>query len=153
VFTAVQRSSTLCTLYVGGVRKVRWTVKHRRERPDRSRGHALDTSRTAPVLRSVRGSREAPKAVLLSHSFRESVPSRRVCRKAADQRFDVEFRLNVGASVRGRDAVCAENARTTDWFARFSAGKESVEDEPRSGGPSTSRTAENIGRACEWCRC
>ena len=33
-----------------------------------------------------------------------------------------------------------------DWFKRFRDGKETTEDEPRSGRPSTSRTPDMIER-------
>jgi len=46
--------------------------------------------------------------------------------------------------VYGQDAMSRKCVY--DWFARFRAGKESVEDEPRSGRSSTSRTVENIER-------
>src|SRR5206468_4212004 len=103
-----------------------------------------------PVL--YRGLREAAKTVLL-HSFQESVPSC-VRRKAMDQRINIKFcfKLDKTATethemlvqVYGLDA--ASRKCVYDWFARFRAGKESVEDEPRSGRPSTSKTAENIER-------
>ncbi|MBZ5796149.1 hypothetical protein K8353_39195 [Burkholderia contaminans] len=32
------------------------------------------------------------------------------------------------------------------WFQAFSEGRESIEDEPRSGRPSSSRTDENVDR-------
>jgi len=35
-------------------------------------------------------------------------------------------------------------ARVYEWFSRFKLGDMSLEDQPRSGRPSTSRTYENI---------
>jgi len=35
-------------------------------------------------------------------------------------------------------------ARVYEWFSRFRRGDMSLEDQPRSGHPSTSRTDENI---------
>jgi len=35
-------------------------------------------------------------------------------------------------------------ARVYEWFSWFKRGDMSLEDQPRSGGPSTSRTDENI---------
>jgi len=35
-------------------------------------------------------------------------------------------------------------ARVYEWFSRFKRGDMSLEDQPRSGRPSTSRTDENI---------
>ena len=36
------------------------------------------------------------------------------------------------------------HARVYEWFSRFKRGDMSLEDQPRSGRPSTSRTDENI---------
>ncbi|GFT35544.1 protein GVQW3 [Trichonephila clavipes] len=44
-----------------------------------------------------------------------------------------------GDSVLSRDQVFR-------WFKAFSEGRESVEDEPRRGRPSVSKTAENVVR-------
>jgi len=38
------------------------------------------------------------------------------------------------------------------WVKRFSEGKESVNDEERSGWPATSRTEENIANICQILR-
>ena len=38
------------------------------------------------------------------------------------------------------------------WFERFRNGCESVEDEERSGRPSTSKTQENVAKVCEMIR-
>ena len=38
------------------------------------------------------------------------------------------------------------------WVKRFSEGKESVNDEERSGWPVTSRTEENIANICQILR-
>jgi len=35
-------------------------------------------------------------------------------------------------------------AKVYEWFARFKRGDMSLEDQPRSGHPSTTRTDENI---------
>ncbi|GFW23230.1 protein GVQW3 [Trichonephila clavipes] len=38
------------------------------------------------------------------------------------------------------------------WFKAFSEGREPFEDEPRSGGPSVSKTAENVVRVQDLVR-
>ena len=42
--------------------------------------------------------------------------------------------------------------RTSEWHKRFKEGWEEVEDDPRSGRPSTSRTADNIKRVKQMVR-
>ena len=39
-----------------------------------------------------------------------------------------------------------------EWHKRFKEGREEVEDDPRSGKPSTSRTADNIERVKQMVR-
>ena len=39
--------------------------------------------------------------------------------------------------------------RVYEWFSRFKRGDMSLEDQPRSGRPSTSRTEENIKKICD----
>ena len=40
-------------------------------------------------------------------------------------------------------------ARVYEWFSRFKHGDMSLEDQPRSGHPTTSRTDENIQKICD----
>jgi len=40
-------------------------------------------------------------------------------------------------------------ARVFEWFSRFKKGALSIEDQPRSGRPSSSRNDENIAKICE----
>jgi len=40
-------------------------------------------------------------------------------------------------------------ARFYEWFSRFKCGDMSLEDQSQSGGPSTSRTDENIKKICD----
>ena len=42
--------------------------------------------------------------------------------------------------------------RAFEWHKRFKEGREEVEDDPRSGRPSTSRTADNIERVKQMVR-
>ena len=44
-----------------------------------------------------------------------------------------------------KDAAMS-NTRVYEWFWRFKSGQMSLEDSPRSGRPSTSRTDENIAK-------
>ena len=51
-----------------------------------------------------------------------------------------------------REAVKEEalsQARVYEWFSQFKRGDKSLEDQPRSGRPSTSRTNENIKKICD----
>ena len=44
------------------------------------------------------------------------------------------------------------HTRAFEWHKRFKEGREEVEDDPRSGRPSTSRTADNIERVKQMVR-
>ena len=43
-------------------------------------------------------------------------------------------------------------ARLFEWHKRFTSGREEVEDDPKSGRPSTTKTADNIGKVNELVR-
>ena len=43
-------------------------------------------------------------------------------------------------------------ARLFEWHKRFTSGREDVEDDPKSGRPSTTKTADNIGKVNELVR-
>ena len=44
-------------------------------------------------------------------------------------------------------------ARVFQWHTRFNEGGEEVEDDPRSGRPSTSRTDDNVERVRQTRQC
>ena len=43
-------------------------------------------------------------------------------------------------------------AHLFEWHKRFTSGHEDVEDEPKSGWPSTTKTVDNIGKVNELVR-
>jgi len=71
-----------------------------------------------------------------------------------EQRVNIKFCYKLGKTVTethemlvqvyGTEAV--RRKYVYDWFKRFREGKETTEDEPRSGRPSTSRTPDMIER-------
>ncbi|MBZ5797537.1 hypothetical protein K8353_46760 [Burkholderia contaminans] len=44
--------------------------------------------------------------------------------------------------VQGKE--CLSHTQVFEWFKRFKEGRETTEDDPRPGRPSTSKTDENI---------
>ncbi|KAJ4427673.1 hypothetical protein ANN_25322 [Periplaneta americana] len=76
----------------------------------------------------------------------------RKCHSAMEQRVNIKFCYKLGKTatethgmlvqVYGEEAVSRKCVY--EWFKRFRDGKETIEDEPRSGRPSTSRTPEMI---------
>ncbi|KAJ4444990.1 hypothetical protein ANN_06789 [Periplaneta americana] len=76
----------------------------------------------------------------------------RKCHSAMEQRVNIKFCYKLGKTatethgmlvqVYGREVVSRKCVY--EWFKRFREGKETIEDEPRSGRPSTSRTPEMI---------
>jgi len=69
-----------------------------------------------------------------------------------EQSFCIEFCFLLGKTAAEtvtmlREAFKEESlsqARVYEWFSRFKHGDRSLEDQPQSGRPSTSRTNENI---------
>ena len=50
----------------------------------------------------------------------------------------------------GEEAMC--RTQTYEWWKRFKDGRTSVDDDPRSGRPSTSKTDDNIAKVREVIR-
>ena len=73
---------------------------------------------------------------------------------SVEQRIDLKFLVRLGKTptealkllqeVYGDDTM--SRTRLFDWHRRFKEGREEVEDDYRSGRPSTSRTDENVER-------
>jgi len=69
-----------------------------------------------------------------------------------EQRVCIGFCLLLGKTAAETVAMLREafkeealsQARAYEWFSRLKCGDMSLEDQPRSGRPSTSRTDENI---------
>ncbi|GFT38701.1 protein GVQW3 [Trichonephila clavipes] len=77
-----------------------------------------------------------------------------------EQRFDIKFCFRhehnetetfVKLQKAYGDSVLSR-AQVFRWFKAFSEGRESIEDEPRSGRPSVSKTAENVVRVQDLVR-
>ena len=72
-----------------------------------------------------------------------------------EQRINMKFCYKLGKTATETHAMLVQVYRTDavsrkcvyDWFKHFREGKETVDDEPRSGRPSTSVTTDNIERA------
>ena len=50
----------------------------------------------------------------------------------------------------GKEAMC--RTQTYYWWKRFKEGRNSVDDDPRSGRPSTSKTDDNVAKFREVIR-
>jgi hypothetical protein len=55
--------------------------------------------------------------------------------------FKIEFR---------EEAMC--KTQTYEWWKRFKKGRNSIDDDPRSGRPSTSKTDDNVAKVREVIR-
>lgn len=77
-----------------------------------------------------------------------------------EQRINLKFLVRLGKSpsdalrmlqeVYGDEAM--SRSRVFEWYKRFKEGREDVEDDSRSGRPSTSRTADNVERVKQMVR-
>ena len=74
-----------------------------------------------------------------------------------EQRINLKFLVKLGKDclkllheVYGETAM--SRARLFEWHKRFTSGREDVEDDPKSGQPSTTKTAGNIGKVNELVR-
>ena len=50
----------------------------------------------------------------------------------------------------GEEAMC--RTQTNEWWKRFKEGRTSVDDDPRSGRPSTAKTDDNVAKVREVIR-
>lgn len=77
-----------------------------------------------------------------------------------EQRYNLKFLVKLGKTpteslkllqeVYGDDAM--SRPRVFEWHKRFASGRETVEDDPKSGRPSLTRTDDNIDRVNELVR-
>ena len=76
------------------------------------------------------------------------------------QQICVKFCVKIGKSVTetfemlkiafGEESMC--RTQTYEWWKRFKEGRTSVDDDPRSGRPSTSKTDDNVAKVREVIR-
>ena len=96
----------------------------------------------------------------MAHVFIEALPpdpSFFDTAELSEQRASVEFCFLLGKSAAETAAMlqaaykhaAMSKTRVYEWFSRFKSGQTSLEDSPRSGRPSTSRTDENIAKIKE----
>jgi hypothetical protein len=74
-----------------------------------------------------------------------------------EQRVNIKFCVKLGEmptesyemlqTAHGDEALCRSSV--FEWFKRFKGGREDLQDDPRSGRPSTSRNADIIANICE----
>ena len=78
------------------------------------------------------------------------------CEQRANLEFLAKFGKTPSESFAMLQQVCGEEtmSRTCafEWHKRFKEGQEEVEDDPRSGRPSRSKTADNIERVKQMVR-
>ncbi|KAJ8958130.1 hypothetical protein NQ318_006066 [Aromia moschata] len=68
-----------------------------------------------------------------------------------EQRVNLKFLENWGKLLQAYTMLkevygdeCLSRTQVFEWFKRFKEGRETTEDDPRPGRPSTSKTGENI---------
>ncbi|KAJ8952883.1 hypothetical protein NQ318_006499 [Aromia moschata] len=72
--------------------------------------------------------------------------------RSMEQRVNLKFLVKVGKTFTEACAMlkevhgngCLSRTQVFEWFKRFKEGRETTEDDPRRGRPSTSKTDENI---------
>ena len=75
------------------------------------------------------------------------------------QKINLKFLVRLGKTptetFNSLQEVCGDatmsRTRIFEWHKRFREGREDVEDDPRSGRPTTSRTNKNVERVREKC--
>ncbi|PNF30284.1 hypothetical protein B7P43_G15336 [Cryptotermes secundus] len=78
-----------------------------------------------------------------------------------EQRANIEFMCKLGKSASETQSALQQvygdtalkKSAVYHWFSRFKNGQETLEDDQRSGRPSTSRTEKNIGKVRQLIRC
>ena len=77
-----------------------------------------------------------------------------------EQRANLKFLAKLGKTPSESFAMMQQvygeetmsSTRAFEWHKKFKEGREEVEDDPRSGRPSTSRTVDNIERVKQMVR-
>ena len=77
-----------------------------------------------------------------------------------EQRVNLKFLVKLGKSFTEAYAVlkevyrneCLSRTQVFEWFKRFKEGRETTEDDPRPGWPTTSKTDQNIKKIGEIIR-
>lgn len=77
-----------------------------------------------------------------------------------EQRINVKFLVKLEKSATETHSLlkqvygdgCLSRTQVFEWHKRFKEGRDEIEDDPRSGRPSTSTTPENINKICNVIR-
>jgi hypothetical protein len=75
-----------------------------------------------------------------------------------EQRVNIKFCVKLGKTPTETSEmlqiVCSDEAlcrsSVFEWFKQFEGGREVLQDDPRSGRPSTSRNADTIAMSVKW---